>query len=319
MSDRWQDVLVLGEPLGTQPSPGTLEVLGKARDLADRLGARVSCAWRGGEENGLALAHGGADELVLLEGGTATGGTVARGLADLVRDRRFEMVLASATPFGQEVLARLAAALRTGMLGYCVDFDLDEETRLLIGVRRPGNGALVSKESIPQARPQVATLQEGAARAPWPDESRSARIHRIVLPTRANEHVRPLGTELRRTREDWQGAERLVVGGALLDARGFEDLRAVAAKIEAGWAATRAAVQLGLAPEERALRPWDGYDAPRLCLAAGIEDALEFRLSLPQPGQLIALGPGALGRVASLVVEAPASDVLRALAERLGA
>jgi electron transfer flavoprotein alpha subunit len=306
----WRDVLVLAEASAGAPSRPSLEVLGKARDLADRLGARVACAWPGDEAGAQTLVAQGADEVARMPEHARAG-----GLAAWVRERRFEAVLAPATPPGQELAARVAARVGVPVMARCTDLDLDEAERVLVGVRAPHSGAMTERVRVPHARPQMATLLPGAARAAWPDDSRTGRVHALDLASAAWPiEVAPAPAA---EPQGWRGAERLVVGGALLDEQGFDDLRAVAASLGASWAATRAAVQLGLAPEERALRPWDSFEAPRLCVAAGIEDPLEFILAVPAPRQLVAVGEGPLERAASQVLPGTPALALRALAEAL--
>jgi electron transfer flavoprotein alpha subunit len=312
----WRDILVLAEADAKgRPRDASFEAVGKARDLADRLGARVLCAWPGSEEEGQALVHRGADELVLLEGTPSPRGLHAT-LAALVEERKPEMVLASATPLGQEMAGRLALALGAGAMGDCVDLDLDEGARLLVGKRLSFQGSMVEQVKV-SSKPQVATLRPGAVRAPWPDDSRYARVSRVPLREAPAPQSKVEGRSPAQAPKEWRGAERLVVGGALLDAQGFEALRDLAEKIGAAWAATRPAVALGLAPEERALRPWDGFEAPRLCIAAGIEDPFEFRLAMPRPQHLVLLGGGSLERVAQQVLPGAPTEAVRALAEQV--
>lgn len=308
---------MFGEPHGASPAPAGFEALGKARDLADRLGARVLCAWPGTEDEGQALVHRGADELVLLEGGEPTPRALKATLEALVRERRPELVLFAATALGQELAGRLAASLDVGAMANCVDLDLYEAARLFVGKRPAHGGAVVEQVTVPRARPQVATLRPGAVRAPWPDDSRYARVSRVAMRTAPPSAVHLEGRSPRAPPQEWRGAERLLVGGALLDAQGFAALRELAGKMGAAWAATRGAAALGLAPPERALRPWDRFAPPRLCIAAGVEDPYEFSLALPSPRQLVVLGDGPLERVAQQVVPGEAGAALRALAEQV--
>lgn len=315
--EEWRDILVYGEPAGREPAQASYEALGKARDLADRLGARVLCAWPGGEEEGQGLVHRGADELILLEGADAHAPAIKAALEQLVRDRRPELLLLAATPRGQALAGRLAASLGVGAMANCFDIDLFEAARLFVGKRHAHGGAVVEQVTVPRARPQIATLRPGAARAPWPDDARYARVSRVALRAAAPSLITLEGKAPRKAPQTWRGAERLLVGGALLDAQGFEAMKALAGKLGAAWACTRSAAALGLAPEDRALRPWDRFAAPRLCIAAGIEDAYEFTLALPQPRQLVLLGEGPLERVAQQVVPGEPGAALRALAEQV--
>lgn len=315
--EEWRDILVYGEAAGREPSPYAYEALGKARDLADRLGARVLCAWAGDESEGQGLVHRGADELILLEGAEPTSPAIKAALEQLIRDRRPELVLFAATPRGQAFAGRLAASLNVGAMANCFDLDLYEAARLFVGKRHAHGGSVVEQVTVPRARPQIATLRPGAVRAPWPDDSRYARTTRVPLRAAAASHITLEGKGPRKPPETWRGADRLLVGGALLTSADFQALQSLAPKLGAAWACTRTAAALGLAPEDRALRPWDKFAPPKLCLAAGIEDPYEFSLALPTPRQLVVLGDGPLERLAQQVVPGEPGAALRALAEQV--
>jgi electron transfer flavoprotein alpha subunit len=207
------DIWVVAETREEMLSLATLEVVGAARGLADRLGAYVRVALLGADIAGLAealLAHG-ADRVALAEDARLSPFNPESHLSVLsahFAEARPEILLFVASQNGDDLAARLAARIGGGLITDCIALDLDEATRTVIA-RRPVYRGLYEEEwTIPQAepevyaatydfthrpgpttpswaepqvRPQVFTLRPGAFAALPPDRSRSGEVERISV------------------------------------------------------------------------------------------------------------------------------------------
>src|SRR5581483_12235622 len=115
----------------------SLEVLTKAREIGDNLGARVEALVLGTDVEALgeAALHNGADVALLAQNDALTTGNIDAFFAavlPVVKERKPEIVLMSATPLGLDLAPRLGAALGTGALSDATKLDVDEADRLLI-------------------------------------------------------------------------------------------------------------------------------------------------------------------------------------------
>ena len=139
-----------------------LELLGKGRELADGLGARLCAlalgAALGQEIDGL-VSHG-ADKVFLVQN-PALEGTLpepfTEAIGKLASQYKPEILLIGSTRRGKDIAARVAARLETGVITDCMALSIDEEKRTMIADRPSYGGMLVSTE-ICTTRPQIATV-----------------------------------------------------------------------------------------------------------------------------------------------------------------
>ncbi len=160
-------VWALAELEGDSLAPISYELVGAARDLADLLGVRAEAVLVGKDVERLAeeLMWRGADTVYVLEDeGLAQYRTeaYAQVLAELVSEKRPEILLFGATDIGQDLAPRLAQRLETGLLSDCSKVEVDQAERVLLGTRPTYDGELMVTTACPQKRPQMATVRPGA-------------------------------------------------------------------------------------------------------------------------------------------------------------
>ena len=253
----YRDIWVVAETRGTALAAVTCDTIGRARELADMLGARVETALFGSGVTSLAneAIACGSDAVLLGDAAILAPYRLevyVKLLAEVIAQRKPEIVLLGATSLGRDLAPRLAARLKTGLLSECVALDVDEAERLLIGTRRTHNGALLCAATCPTARPQIATVRPGSLSAYLPDRMRTGTIEQLAIPTdtvvttsvepaRLPPEPAPLAT-----------ARIVVAGGRGMGGReGFSALEELAALLGAAVGATRSAVELGWAPLQR--------------------------------------------------------------------
>jgi electron transfer flavoprotein alpha subunit len=171
----------------------SLELLGRARELAARLGVETGAVVAGAGASTLApglIAHGAdvvyaADHELL---STYLAGPYARFVAGLVRRERPQIVLYGATTTGRDLAPRVASTLRTGLTADCTDLQIgDHGTRekqyrdLLYQIRPAFGGNIIATIVCPVHRPQMATVREGVMRMPEPDGTRTGRVEMVEI------------------------------------------------------------------------------------------------------------------------------------------
>lgn len=108
----------------------SLEVLGKARLLADASEAHVTAVVFGGlaEDSLQNLGEYGADAVLCLEHPLFEGSAVSvfvAALASQISETHADLVLVGATDFGRDLAARLAGRMRAGFASDCADIFFD--------------------------------------------------------------------------------------------------------------------------------------------------------------------------------------------------
>jgi len=191
------EVWVFVELDGGRAADVSLELLGRARELADRLGTRAGAVvtGTGAADAAAALIACGADTVYVAEHDELAAyrtGPYARVVSGLVRRYRPQIVLYGATTTGRDLAPRVASELRTGLTADCTDLRIgDHSTRetayrdLLYQIRPAFGGNIIATIVCPEHRPQMATVREGVMRLPEPDDTRSGQVVSIDVETEA--------------------------------------------------------------------------------------------------------------------------------------
>jgi len=288
-------ILACPEPSG-QWSKHTLELLGDAWVLSERLGGQTG-AWVLGSCDGIdELRHFGCD-LVLnvqsprLESWSSE--AVAFALKQTLPNN-CRVILLPADAHGEEVAALLSQALR----GYWIP-DV-----LIISVTRTGSlevtamvhGGKFSRSLRANAEvPFILTMKEGVAevrKKKGPDfriETIEIDFFSVPRLTEVKNFMAPDPKTI-----DITDAPRIVAGGkGTAGEAGMKLVAQLAEKLGASVAASRLAVDLGWAPAERQVGQTGRTVRPRLYVACGISGASHHVAGMRESEHIVAINPDA--------------------------
>jgi len=321
---------------GRHAAEVSLELLGQARVLAERLGVRTGAVCAGGETVRAlapALIAAGADTVYLAvheQLGEYLAQPYARVVTEAVRHFQPQIVLYGATTTGRDLAPRVASALRTGLTADCTDLRIgDHEVKgveyrdLLYQIRPAFGGNIIATIVSPEHRPQMATVREGVFRLPEPDPSRAGDVVELNLARIAGPHEghngRPTAAGgpillddldfavslVRRTREDksvdLKGARVVVSGGVGVgSADGFGLLRDLADTLGGELGASRAAVDAGWIGREHQVGQTGTTVRPKLYIAAGISGSVQHRAGMDQAARILAINTDPLAPIFSV-------------------
>jgi electron transfer flavoprotein alpha subunit len=297
-------------------SAATLERLGDARDVADKVGTDVGVLIVSSESiDARPLAEHGADEVVLLKAPDAAHAgplTVAGQAQQWFAERSPRLVLTGGDAFGREVAARLAARLDAAL--YSPALQVRARDRGLEIAMLDSAGARMQLCLDDGQRPAIVTFRAGVAEAHPADPARTGRVTKldcdvvpepvVVCERRAPE---PAGADICHL-------ERLVAGGRGLGSKaGFDMLRRIAAQLGAGVAASRMAVDLGWIEHARQVGQTGRAVRPELYIACGISGASHHLDGMSESRHIVAINtdPQApIFKVAHLALVADLHEVL---------
>jgi electron transfer flavoprotein alpha subunit len=283
----------------------SLELTGKARELADQVGVEVVGFLCGHNVEALAqevIAHG-ADRVILADHEElALYRTLpyARVAIEEIRKHQPEIFLIGGTPNGRDFAPRVASALKCGLTADCTDLQIgdyhvkkDDKTYkdLLFQIRPAFGGNLVATIVNPHTRPQMATVREGVMRKPEADASRTGVVEKIS-PTFSPEDLvlEVLSRQVRKSTINLKDAPVIVAGGAGVGtADEFALLRELANLLGGEVGASRAAVDSGLIEKVHQVGQTGTTVRPRLYVAAGISGAIQHRAGMDQSSKIIAI------------------------------
>jgi electron transfer flavoprotein alpha subunit len=304
MTER-QSVWVYVEQADGRIADVSLELTGKARELAGRLGYEVVALLCGHGVEQLAgdvIRHGADRVLVADHPELAQYRTLpyARVAITEARRRRPEIFLVGGTPNGRDLAPRVASALRCGLTADCTDlqvgdYHLRREDRtfrnLLYQIRPAFGGNLVATIVNPVTRPQMATVREGVMRMPAADPSRQGVVEAVTPEFEpADFALEILSRRVRHATVKLKDAPVIISGGA--GASGDEEfalLRDLANLLGGEVGASRAAVDAGMIGREFQVGQTGLTVRPRLYIAAGISGAIQHRAGMDQSSKIIAI------------------------------
>jgi electron transfer flavoprotein alpha subunit len=299
---------------------GTLERLGDARRVADRLSCKVGVLLVGRKQpESASLFERGAD--LVLEAVSEFAGPLTRAATALrvLLPLKPRLILAAGTPDGREWAARLAARAGFALLSPSLLAEV-KRGELTVSVL-DASGRYCRKVTVSPNDTAVVTLKPGVAEAIAPSPGRTGDLERCE-PSVVEETLfveRTIAPDPRTV--DIRHADRLVAGGrGLKDAEGFQALRRLAEPLRAGIAASRAAVDLGWIERERQVGQTGRTVAPELYVACGISGASHHLAGMSSARHIVAINtdPEApIFRVAHLGLVADLYEVLHALDERI--
>jgi electron transfer flavoprotein alpha subunit len=159
----------------------TLEMLGKGRELADKLQTDLTSILMGNDlqEKGNELIKYGADKVYLVDNPALVRFQLEPYLSvlhSLAVNYRPEVLLIGSTRNGRPLAARLATRLETGCVPDCARLGVDEN-RNLTGERMTYGGNAITKVTF-KSKPQIATVPARAFEKPSPHD-RSGQVTKL--------------------------------------------------------------------------------------------------------------------------------------------
>ena len=302
------EVWVFAEQEDGKLSEVPFELLGKARELADKLGVKVGAVLMGEGVEPLAekLLAGGADTVHLIEDAalkTFRNKAYRHALVELVKECQPQIVIFGATHMGRDLGPSVASALRCGLTADCTDLQIGDYTdkktgeefhNVLHQIRPAFGGNIIA--TIVNARhwPQMATVREGVMKkldAPHevPDARAAvvrhdSRLAGVEIPTEVIEIVRKVSSV------NLKGARVIVAGGAGVGSKeNFKLLHDLAAALGGAVGGSRAAVDLGYCEHERQIGQTGVTVRPALMISCGISGAVQHLAGMQDSQKIIAI------------------------------
>ena len=218
-------ILIYAEVESGRIHPVAFELLGKAREIGERIGGQVWSIILGHEIKDLAseLIQYGADKVFVYDHPTLREFDVIRYkeiLVDFVKKFNPEIFLIGATPLGRSLAPRVAASLRTGLTADCIDLRIDENGDL-IQIRPAFTGNILAHIKT-KSRPIMATVRYRVMEMPEKDPSRSGEIIEMEVPEIGETGLKML-EKVEERRVNLAEADIIVAGGRGLKSK--DDLK----------------------------------------------------------------------------------------------
>ena len=280
-----------------------LELLSKARELADYLGVSVSAALFGdhvADEVPL-LASMGADQVYVAEDRRLRFYTpipYSKLMIQLITDQKPQIVLYGASSEGRDLAPRVASRLKVGLTADCTDLRIGDHVQkeiefknILYQVRPAFGGNIIATIVSPEKKPQMATIREGVMRMNAPDPLRRAETVQINFDPGPNDFPTEIISRVMEEKTvNLKGAQIVVAGGIGVGSKdNFSLVRELAETLGAELGASRAAVDAGFIGKEHQVGQTGTTVRPKLYIACGISGAIRHRAGMDGSSRIIAV------------------------------
>ncbi len=324
----YKHVYVFAEQRDGQIQPVALELLGKARDLADVLEEKVVAVLLGSniKDKAKDLIAYGADEVVVMDNPLLKDYITeeySQAIYQLIEAFRPSIFLFGATTIGRDLGPRLSARLETGLTADCTKLEISEDTKELMMTRPAFGGNLMATIMCTEHRPQMSTVRPGVMQKRDRDDSRQG----TVIPFEPKIDTTKIKVKLVENVKEDKGtvditeAKILVSGGrGVGNAAGFEKLQELADVLDAQVSSSRAMVDAGIMPHDRQVGQTGKTVRPDLYIACGISGAIQHLAGMEESDFIIAINKDKFApifKVADIGIVGDVNKVVPLLTERL--
>lgn len=308
---RWRGISVYVDHEEGALHPVTFELIGKARELARKIGHPVYAVLIGSnvKDKAQELLHYGVDKVFVCDNKELEYfriGTYAAAMEAFINKVHPCAILVGATSVGRQLAPRVAARFKTGLTADCTILDIHENTDL-VQIRPAFGGNIMAEILTPNNRPQMCTVRYKVMNAPERSDIAKGEVVPFELVGKDLEsRVEVLGTTKKEKEEGIENAEVLVVAGRGVKRK--EDLvliRNLADALGGQLACTRPLIENGWLPAKHQVGLSGRTVRPKLLITCGVSGAIQFVAGMNHAENIIAINKdpkAAIFRVANYAV-----------------
>ncbi len=279
-------VLVIAETQGNLVHPVTYELLGKGRELADKVGHCLSVVVIG---NGIApvaaeMLDFGVDTAYTFDAPELSSFRIepfANAATQVIETMKPSVILVGATPLGRSLAPRIAVRFRTGLTADCTLLSMKDNTDL-VQIRPAFGGNIMAQIVTPKHRPQMATVRYKVMDPAVQQRRPNAKVvHCRLSKAQLNSRSTVLSTAVKPPEENIADAEVIVAAGRGLKNRQDLQLAQRLADLLGGQlGVTRPLVEMGWAQHSQQIGLSGRTVRPKLLITVGVSGAIQFSASI---------------------------------------
>ena len=301
----YKNVWVYAEQRHGEISPVVFELLGKGRELADKLKVKLCAVLMGNkiESRAKDLTDYGADTVYLYDDEMLNefqDDPYCELLSQLIHEEKPEIILMGATNIGRSFASRVAAKIHTGLTADCTGLDIETGTRNLMQTRPAFGGNILATILTKNHRPQMATVRHKVFKKA---EKCSPRIYSGVSEANSELIKKTFDRTKIKNRTKYlkfiadvsqkvnlAEADIIVSGGrGLGKPEGFQLIEEFAKAIGGAVGASRATVDPGWIPYSHQVGQTGRTVAPKLYIACGISGQIQHLVGMQSSNIIVAI------------------------------
>ncbi|MCQ2295636.1 MAG: electron transfer flavoprotein subunit alpha/FixB family protein [Bacteroidales bacterium] len=326
----YKDVYVFAEQRDGKIQNVALELLGKARELADANNEKVVAMLLGKniKDQAQTLIAAGADKVLvcdhdLLE--TYLTEPYTEAITQIINEQKPSIMLIGATTIGRDLGPRVSARNVTGLTADATKLEISDDEAHEFRMTRPAfGGNLMATILCKNNRPQMSTVRPGVMQKLTPDASRKGEVvdYTINFDEKKIARVKIVKTvKEEKVITDISQAKVLVSGGrGVANKEGFDKLEALAKELGGEVSSSRAMVDAGIMDASRQVGQTGKTVRPALYMACGISGAIQHLAGMEESDLIIAINKDKFApifNVADLGIVGDLHKIVPMLTERL--
>lgn len=328
--EEYKDVYVFAEQRDGVIQNVALELLGKARELADANNEKVVAILLGKniKDKAQDLIAAGADKVLVVDNellATYLTEPYTQAITQIIKEQKPSILLIGATTIGRDLGPRVSARNVTGLTADATKLEISDDEAHEFRMTRPAfGGNLMATILCKQHRPQMSTVRPGVMQKLPADPSRKGEVvdYTVQFDEQKINRVKIIKTvKEEKVITDISQAKILVSGGRGVGTKdGFSKLEALAKELKGEVSSSRAMVDAGVMDQSRQVGQTGKTVRPNLYLACGISGAIQHLAGMEESELIIAINKDKFApifSVADLGIVGDLHKIVPMLTERL--
>lgn len=312
----WRGIAVYVDHTYGEIHPVTMELIGKARELADTLKEKADKVKRpAGLPGGPAVAddfpvycvfighgvlkeaeellHYGVDEVFVYDEEELADFRIepyTTAFEDFIRRVKPSSVLVGATTTGRSLAPRVAARFRTGLTADCTKLEMKENTDL-VQIRPAFGGNIMAQILCTKTRPQMATVRYKIMSAPKRSPEKYGKINLCDIDkSKLSSRINVLKVTKKPAEQDISDADVIIaVGRALRSEKDMPMVRELAELLGAQIAGTRPMIEAGVINAKQQIGLSGRTVKPKLIITLGVSGSVQFAAGMNGAEQIFSI------------------------------
>lgn len=292
---QWRGIAVYVEHEQGVIHPVTLELLGKAQELAKKAPQPICCVFIGSgiTDKARELLPYGADEIFVYDDPALEHFRIepyTMAFADFIATQHPAIMLVGGTTVGRSLAPRVAARFRTGLTADCTSLEIQDDGGLA-QIRPAFGGNIMAHICTPKRRPQFSTVRYKIFSMPEPTANPQGKVTPCrVKPEFLASAIDVLEVMPKQQVKGIEDAEVIVAAGrGIKKPEDLEMLRELAGLLGGELAGTRSLIEAGWVDPRRQIGLSGRTVKPKLLITCGISGAIQFVAGMKSSALIVSI------------------------------
>lgn len=291
----WKGIAVYVDHVEGNIHPVTMELIGKAKELASKVNFPVYAIFIGSKikDKAKELLHYGVDEVFIYDYEELKDFRIepyAACFEDFINKLKPSSILVGATTIGRSLAPRIAARFRTGLTADCTILNMKENTDL-VQIRPAFGGNIMAQIINPNHRPQMATVRYKVMNAPLKSKEASGKLTLCSIDKeKLTSKIKVIDVLKKEKEENISDAEVIIaIGRGLKSQKDLDMVKELASLLNGQIAGTRPLIERGLLDPKKQIGLSGRTVKPKLIITLGISGAVQFTAGMNNSDYIFAI------------------------------